>query len=156
MLSLYVSKLKLMQSLIQFLRHVMYVSLNTIHCSPLFPSVFGWGEATMCNKLFMQFGGCTICFGSFCVYSSCIQWVASCCSGKRKIIPAEKKAFFFCRSSVKTPVLSVAGVHEVVGTSYLGHIQCLVTAGCQWTLKLRIGKMYCVITGFGSIFRKSS
>lgn len=63
-----------MQSLIQFLRHDMNVSLNTMlyspHCSPIFPSVFGREESTMCNKLLLQFGGCTTHFGSFCVYSS--------------------------------------------------------------------------------------
>lgn len=136
MFSLYVSKLELMQSLIQFLRHDMNVSLNTMlyspHCSPIFPSVFGRGESTMCNKLLLQFGGCTTHFGSFCVYSSVyvlgsllLLWKVENHRSRKK------KSILLCGSSVKTPVFSVTSVHEVAGSSCFGHIPCSVTADCQ-------------------------
>lgn len=140
------------------LRHDACVSINTIlyslRCSLVFPSVFGWGEATVCNESFMQFGGCTIYFGSFCVYSSVYMLGHLLLLRKKENHHSWKKSILLCRSSVKTPILSIAGVHKVVGSLCLGHIQCSVTASCQWSQKLRIGKMYGVIIGFG-LFRKS-
>lgn len=106
------------------------IHYSGVLCSFLSLCTFGWAEATMCNRLFMHFGGCTMHFGGFCVCMPVyIEWPVVAQENGKSF--QQKKSILLCGSSVVTPVLSTADVHEVVGSYCLGRIQCSATCDCK-------------------------
>lgn len=134
----------------------MYVSLNTIlyspHCSPIFPSVFCREETTMCSKLFMQFGGCSTHFGSFCVYSSVHMLGGLLLLREMENHPSRKKKnsplWVLCEDTSTFCSWCLWSCRIFMSLTH----PALMTTICWWTQKVRIGKMCSVITGFGFFF----